>query len=212
MAKEKSPAVLFYTSDFLTGTRLMTYEEIGKYITLLCLQHQHGHLSEEDMLSICGAYTPHIYTHFEVDSDGKYFNNRMEIEGIKRSNYLESRRKNRSSKTYVEHMENENVNENINIFINNNNYTNKLKEIIISWLNYKIERNENYKEQGFKSLLTQIKNNVDKFSEERVIEVVNSSMSSNYKGIIWDKLKEQRSWQNEKIRQQEEASRKFLEE
>ena len=38
----KDPAVLFYTSDFLTGTILMNYEQKGKYITLLCIQHQHG--------------------------------------------------------------------------------------------------------------------------------------------------------------------------
>lgn len=193
MAKEKSPAILFYTSDFLTETRLMSYEDIGKYITLLCLQHQRGHLSENDMLKICGVYTPPIYTLFEKDGEGKYFNNRVEIEGIKRQNYVESRRENRSSKTYVKHMENENVNENINIYITNNNYTNTLKEIIISWLDYKVQRNENYQEQGFKSLLTQIKNNVDKYGEEKVIDVINSSMASNYKGIIWDKLKEQSS-------------------
>lgn len=210
MKENKAPAILFYTSDFLTGTRLMSYEEIGKYITLLCLQHQHGHLSEEDMLNICGEYIPHIYTHFEKDSDGKYFNNRLETEGIKRQKFVESRRANRSKKTYVKHMENENVNENINIYIINNNYTEELKNIIISWLDYKVQRNENYQEQGFKSLLTQIKNNVDKFGESKVIEIINSSMSSNYKGIIWDKLKEQKSSGNQ-YRSNYERSQEALE-
>lgn len=186
--ENKSPAFLFYSSDFLTGTRLMSYEEIGKYITLLCLQHQIGHLSEDDMKSICEVYIPHIYSKFDIDSDGKYFNNRLEIEGIKRAKYTESRRANRQKKTYVKHMENENVNENINIFINNNNYSNSLKNIITDWLDYKVEKNDNYTEKGFKSLLTQIKNNISKFGEEKVIEVINNSMASNYKGIIWNKL------------------------
>ena len=44
------------------------------------------------------------------------------------------------------------------------------------------------REQGFKSLLTQIKNRIDKFGEEKVIDVIELSMSSNYKGIIWDKI------------------------
>ena len=48
----KSPAVLFYTSDFLIGTAFMNYDEIGKYIKLLCLQHQQGHILE-DFYSIC---------------------------------------------------------------------------------------------------------------------------------------------------------------
>ncbi|MEI3530137.1 MAG: hypothetical protein V8Q75_03560 [Bacilli bacterium] len=191
MDENKNPAFLFYSSDFLTGVRLMTYEEIGKYITLLCLQHQQGHLSKDDMNAICGIYIPRIYNKFQQDSDGKYFNNRLEIEGIKRAKYTESRRQNRLKKTYVKHMENENVNENINIYINTNNYSNNLKNIIISWLEYKLEKNDQYQEKGFKSLLTQIKNNVDKFGEDKVIETINSSMSSNYKGIIWDKLKKQ---------------------
>lgn len=186
----KNPAFLFYSSDFLTGTRLMTYEEIGKYITLLCLQHQIGHLTEEDMNSICGGYIPHIYDKFLIDNDKKYYNNRLEIEGIKRAVYTESRRANRLKKTYVKHMENENINIYINNYINNNNYTNKLKEIIITWLEYKNQKNEQYQEKGFKSLLTQIKNNVEKYGEDTVIEVINNSMASNYKGIIFDKLKQ----------------------
>ena len=46
----KDPAFLFYSSDFLSGTMLMTDEEVGKDIRLLCLQHQKGHLKEKDML------------------------------------------------------------------------------------------------------------------------------------------------------------------
>lgn len=207
-----NPAFLFYSSDFLTGVRLMTYEEIGKYITLLCLQHQQGHLSEEDMLNICGKYIPRIYDKFQKDNDGKYFNNRLEIEGIKRAKYVESRRENRSKKTYVQHMENENINIYINNYINNNNYTNKLKESIITWLDYKLERNENYKEKGFKALLTQIKNNVDKFGEEKMIEIISTSMASNYKGIIFDNLKNQKniSYQSRRLAEQEKAGEEFL--
>ena len=211
MEENKNPAFLFYSSDFLTGVRLMNYEEVGKYITLLCLQHQHGHLTEEDMQNICGGYIPHIYDKFIKDSDGKYFNNRLEKEAIKRANYTESRRANRSKKTYVKHMENENVNENINIFISNNNYSNNLKNIIISWLDYKLEKNDNYQVQGFKSLLTQIKNNVEKYGEDAVVEIINTSMSSNYKGIIWDKLKNNtQNYQSRKLSEQEKARQQFL--
>jgi hypothetical protein len=52
----KDPAILFYTSDFLTGTFTMTDEQVGKYIRLLCLQHQKGSLTEKDMLKICKTY------------------------------------------------------------------------------------------------------------------------------------------------------------
>ena len=116
----KDPAFLFYSSDFLTGTLLMSMEQKGKFITLLCIQHQKGHMSERDMLQICGTYDEDIFDKFQKDSDGKFFNVRLEQEVDKRKSYSESRRNNRKKKedvinisdTYVEHMENENENEN----------------------------------------------------------------------------------------------------
>lgn len=113
----KDPAVLLYTSDFLSGTMTMTNEEVGMYIRLLCLQHQKGKLSEKDMLSICKTYVQDIYEKFEK-VDGFYINKRMYEEAEKRSKYTESRRNNAKTKHMpkhmVKHMENENANENIN--------------------------------------------------------------------------------------------------
>jgi len=112
----KDPAFLFYSSDFLTGTLLMSMEQKGKFITLLCIQHQKGHLSEKDMLHICGSYDEDVFTKFQKDEQGKFYNIRLEEEVDKRKAYSESRRNNRKKKedmnntssSYVEHMENEN--------------------------------------------------------------------------------------------------------
>lgn len=113
----KDPAVLLYTSDFLSGTMTMTNEEVGMYIRLLCLQHQKGKLSEKDMLTICKTYVQDVYEKFEK-VDGFYINKRMYEEAEKRSKYTESRRNNAKTKHMpkhmVKHMENENANENIN--------------------------------------------------------------------------------------------------
>lgn len=123
----KDPAFLFYSNDFLSGTMLMTDEETGQYIKLLCLQHQKGHLKEKDMLNICKTYNEEIFSKFKKDKDENYYNERLEYEVNKRKAYSESRRNNRRKKetyekdmknicnSYEEHMENENVNENINI-------------------------------------------------------------------------------------------------
>ena len=120
----KDPAFLFYSSDFLSGTMLMSDEEIGQYIKLLCLQHQKGHLKEKDMLNICHSYNEDIFSKFKKDEEGNYYNERLEYEANKRKAYSESRRNNRKKKdtddedmkkicnSYEEHMENEN--ENIN--------------------------------------------------------------------------------------------------
>ena len=123
----KDPAVLFYTSDFLSGTFTMDNEQVGKYIRLLCLQHQKGKLSEKDMLSICKAYDVEIFDKFKIE-DGLYYNERMYNETIRRQKFSESRRNNAkstkkesTSKAYAKHMETETenrtitINENINI-------------------------------------------------------------------------------------------------
>lgn len=111
----------------------MTDEQVGKYIRLLCLQHQHGHLSENHMLNICKTYDEDIFSKFEKLPDGKYHNIRLHEEILKRNKYCKSRSDNRkgdkneeNKKTYVgtydntyvdgmsTHMENENENININ--------------------------------------------------------------------------------------------------
>jgi len=132
----KDPAFLFYSSDFLTGTMLLNDEQVGKYIRLLCLQHQIGRLTEQDMLNICRTYDKRIFDKFKKDDDNNYYNERLEMEINKRKNFCQSRRDNRLSgikskskqikkkqnnicQSYVQHMENENINENININIDN---------------------------------------------------------------------------------------------
>ena len=92
----KDPAVLFYTGDFLVGTITMNYEQKGKYIQLLCLQHQSGRLTEEEMLIVCGKYDEKIFSKFSKDENGNYYNERMEEESIKRRKFTESRRNNRN--------------------------------------------------------------------------------------------------------------------
>jgi hypothetical protein len=118
----KDPAFLFYSSDFLTGTMLMSDVQVGRYIRLLCLQHQKGSLSEEDMIKICLSYDKDIWDKFVQDKNGKFCNERLFEESVKRRAYSDSRRKNREKKdhmlniceSYDKHMENENENENRN--------------------------------------------------------------------------------------------------
>jgi hypothetical protein len=117
----KDPAFLFYSSDFLTGTMFMDNDQVGKFIRLMCAQHQKGRLTEKDMLKICVTHDDDIFSKFAVDEAGLYYNERLEQEVVKRKAYSESRRNNRKKKedvndislSYVLHMENENENENI---------------------------------------------------------------------------------------------------
>ena len=95
----KDPAVLFYTSDFLTGTFTMNYEQRGKYITLLCLQHQQGFLTDEDLKNVLEDTDMKIFSKFEKLSDGLFYNIKLKNESERRKSYTESRRNNRQGKT-----------------------------------------------------------------------------------------------------------------
>lgn len=116
----KDPAFLFYPGDFNTGTQFFSDEMVGKYMRLLMAQHQHGHLTENQVIFICKSYDKDIMSKFVKDSNGLWYNERLEIEVNKRKNYVESRSKNKEGKTktknisksYDPHMENENVIEN----------------------------------------------------------------------------------------------------
>ena len=96
MAKNKDPAFMFYPADYIVGTRFMTHEQKGKYMDLLCYQHQLGHLSEDDMLDICGERDNRVFSKFIQDEQGLYYNVRLEEEINKREAYKEKLRANGS--------------------------------------------------------------------------------------------------------------------
>lgn len=119
----KDPAVLFYTSDFLTGTILMNYEQKGKYITLLCIQHQHGIIDKNSFDLIVGNDIM-IKSKFLENTNG-FYNQRMLEEANKRKSYCESRSLNKLGKkhnkkiceSYDKHMENENEDVNRDVIV-----------------------------------------------------------------------------------------------
>lgn len=133
----KDPAVLLYTGDFLNGCADLTMDERGQYITLLCLQHQKGHLSEKTIRLSVGLVSVDVMAKFKKDEAGNYFNVRMESESEKRAKFTESRRvnglaggrpinnkpkakpkQNHKDKHKDNLMENENINENKDINAN----------------------------------------------------------------------------------------------
>lgn len=87
MSRNKDPAFLFYPADFMVGTFFMSNEEVGKYIRLLCLQHQMGHLPEEEFIAL-GA-NDKVRSKFVRDNEGKLYNQRLEDEISKRNAYKE---------------------------------------------------------------------------------------------------------------------------
>lgn len=81
-------------------------------------------------------------------------------------------------------------------FIKENNYSNNMNLILEEWIKYKLERKEEYTKTGFSKLLTQIKNNVEKYGEQNIINLIEECMANNYKGIIFAKLKGKKPKEN----------------
>ena len=176
----KDPAVLFYTSDFLSGTFTMSNEQVGKYIRLLCLQHQKGKLTEKDMLSICKAYDDEIWCKFTKE-DGLFYNERMYNETVRRQKFSESRRNNAkspkndsTSKAYAQHMETET--ETITETINRTKTKTEILDVQFEdwwlWYDYKISKdkakkswnklNEQEKDLALRSVQAYVESTPDK--------------------------------------------------
>ncbi len=194
----KDPAFLFYSSDFLTGTMLMTNEQVGKYIRLICLQHQKGHLSEKDMMNICKTRDEDIFEKFVKDDNGLYYNERCEQEVLKRKNFCLSRSKNRSSasqvtekqskakrkktsKTYVKHMENEDEKENANETVIENKT--ELEKAFDEWVAMRKKMKDGITERAIelgKSELRKLSGGI----EQTAIEIINQSILNSWKGFF----------------------------
>ena len=144
----KDPAFLFYSSDFLTGIACLSFEERGQYITLLCLQHQTGHLSEKTIRLSVGNVSVDVLAKFSKDDNGMYFNERLDLEIEKRSSFVDSRRengskggrpKNEDKKPLAKpsgkptHNHSEDVNDNVNEIIIKKESENKKIEFDIFW-------------------------------------------------------------------------------
>ena len=98
-------------------------------------------------------------------------------------------------------------------YINKDNY---IYKSILEWLEYKKERKETYKEKGLESLLTQIDTHVGVYGEQAVGDLIGVCMASNYKGIIFDKLKNKPKvikpeWQNKEIKKEEMSKEELAE-
>ena len=65
-----------------------------------------------------------------------------------------------------------------------------LREAVEKWVAYKGERREEYKPVGLQSLVTQITKAAEEYGEATMIDVITRSMAANYKGIVFDWLKE----------------------
>lgn len=91
----KDPAFLFYSKDFISGTMIMSKEEIGQYILAMCFLHQHGgYLPKSKLESAVGTLKTAVVNKMSLSKEGYLFNKRVLLEMDKRNNYVKSRQEN----------------------------------------------------------------------------------------------------------------------
>jgi len=186
----KDPAILFYTGDFLNGCTCLTMEERGQYITILCLQHQLGHLSEKTIRLSLGSVSVDVLNKLQKDSAGNFFNERMEQEMQKRTHYLDTRYFN-GKKGGRPAKPNSKANKKPNSKAKNNLHgdVNENRSLIdIEWSKWKefkkTEFNFKYKseisEQASKTELINLSGN----NEETAIKIIEQSIANGWKGFF----------------------------
>lgn len=171
----KDPAFLFYSSSFLVGTMTMSFEDKGKYITILSYMHENGRLSEETIRLLVGSVSDTLRLKFLQDETGAWYNERLEIEIEKRQKFNESRKENgkkggrpaknndKSKITYAKPTDNLPINININ--------ENIVKEVV-SYLNKKSEKNfKSESSKTVKSIEARVKEGYKLEDFKKVVEV-----------------------------------------
>lgn len=217
---QKDPAMLWYWSDWNSGTILLSRFLKGCYIDVLNAEFNNGPLSLEE-IKIClgsdfGSSWPAIQKKFKQTAAGLFFNERLEREKQKRIEFTESRRMNRK-KTYdtsydkhmIHHMENrdENINRN-EIKDKGSGEKEKIKMPFTSenfrvlWQNWKQYRLQEFRkkyksiqsEQAALSHLANISGGI----EETAFEIISQSIANQWQGIFEQKNQSNGSSKNRK--------------
>ena len=229
----KDPAFLFYSSDFLSGISDLTMEERGQYITLLCLQHQKGSLSEKTISLSVGSVSVDVLKKFTKDSEGNFFNKRLLDESEKRNKFTESRRinglqggrgkvKEANAKPKKKHKVKlmEDVNENEDVIINDTK-----SEINLMFPFNSLEFNsiwkvlltqKKWKKKSYEALQASLEK-LSKHSEQDAIQMIKNTIAGEWQGIFELKNNEKsttttgnRNSKQESVRELVELSKQVL--
>lgn len=69
-----------------------------------------------------------------------------------------------------------------------------IEDVVIRWMQYKDEKTAGkknaYTKTGMQSLITQIEKHIRQYGAAAVADCIELSMSNNWQGIIWDKIKD----------------------
>jgi uncharacterized phage protein (TIGR02220 family) len=153
----KDPCCLFYWNDWHGGTIGMTHQEKGCFMDLLHAQFNMGRMTFNQMKLIVGPdfdeAWPSIKDKFKTE-DGKYYNERLEIEKERRQKFTKSRQNNLASTKPSESVDSNTPSSHMDTHIKNHMDSHMEIEIekeIVSKKNEKVIEIQNPKKSEIKS-------------------------------------------------------------
>ena len=190
--------------DFNEGTATLSDAERGRLIVALVEYARSG-----EIIELSGAER-HLFPLFkaQIDRDGDRYDEISEKRSqsgkkggrppkAKKANAFSEKqmKANESKKSQDKEKdkeedkdkEKENIKEKAEAF-SLSDFSPLMQSSISRWLTYKKERREEYKPMGLSALIGRIKNELKAHSEAEVSALIELSMSSGWKGIIWDRL------------------------
>lgn len=96
-----NPQMPFYPKDFLANITFLTDTQAIRYLKILCNMYIHGRLTEKQMICICGEYDNEVFDMFDIDDEGKYYDEKLEYEIMKREEYQNKSVSKRRSRTPI---------------------------------------------------------------------------------------------------------------
>jgi hypothetical protein len=97
MFKSKSKPMMLDVTRLLQDSSLMSMEQKGSFLTMLCIQHQNGFITQDQMKSICIAYGEHMQSICIAYGDVWMYEPLLESMQ-KQSEYSMNRKRNATSK------------------------------------------------------------------------------------------------------------------
>ena len=194
----------FYDGRYWTYNSVKAYEEIFPYLTSKKIRNALKNLQDNGII-VTGNYNKLAYDRtlwYAFTEKGESILLKSQMENEEKENVLFQKvkpipdnkpinkpfnytnnniKKERSKKQTVECFES--IAEEML-----NGYSDGVLDITKQWLQYKSERKEPYTPTGLKSLINRIIKNINQYGSEKVIDVIDQSISSGYMGITWDKL------------------------
>lgn len=76
----KSESFRFYSDKFLEGTSKLSFEDRGKYITLLAFMHLNGKIKYDEIIDLVGELSEELKEKFLITKSGLWYNKRLEKE------------------------------------------------------------------------------------------------------------------------------------